>query len=106
MQFASPFILCLIAGFFQEDRIRVVSITCVSRFVIVNAGIPQASAQSPTLFLLHISDILSLGNFYYYADDSTVNGVRDIRNAPRLDALISKSDLVVELDRVVDFIHN
>ncbi|RVE40593.1 hypothetical protein evm_014757, partial [Chilo suppressalis] len=38
----------------------------------VNAGIPQGCVLSPTLFLLHINDMLQIDGIHCYADDSTV----------------------------------
>ncbi|XP_045493438.1 uncharacterized protein LOC123692709 [Colias croceus] len=37
----------------------------------VNAGVPQGCVLSPTLFLLHINDMLQISNIHCYADDST-----------------------------------
>lgn len=36
-----------------------------------NAGVPQGSVLSPTLFLLHVNDMLSIDDIHCYADDST-----------------------------------
>ena len=45
-----------------------------SKTLKINAGVPQGSVLSPTLFLLHINDLLSLTKnpIYSYADDSSL----------------------------------
>ncbi|CAH2270002.1 jg6477 [Pararge aegeria aegeria] len=50
---------------------RVVVDGSSSDLMAINAGVPQGSVLSPTLFLLHINDLLKPGIFGY-ADDSTV----------------------------------
>ncbi|RVE46780.1 hypothetical protein evm_008564 [Chilo suppressalis] len=62
-----------VADFLHERRIRVLTDGSSSRFMSVNAGVPQGSVLSPTLFLLHINDLIPLGNIHCYADDSTVH---------------------------------
>lgn len=37
----------------------------------VNAGVPQGCVLSPTLFFLHINDMLQISGIHCYADDST-----------------------------------
>ncbi|CAF4818551.1 unnamed protein product [Pieris macdunnoughi] len=51
--------------------IKVVIDGACSNLKPVNAGVPQGCVLSPTLFLLHINDMLKLSNIHCYADDST-----------------------------------
>ncbi|KAL0883669.1 hypothetical protein ABMA27_015794 [Loxostege sticticalis] len=60
-----------ILDFLSERSIRVVVDGCSSDLMAINAGVPQGSVLSATLFLLHINDLLSPG-IVAYADDSTV----------------------------------
>jgi hypothetical protein len=70
--FGIPASLCAwISDFLRERSIRVVIDGCSSDLLAINAGVPQGSVLSATLFLLHINDLLCPGIFGY-ADDSTV----------------------------------
>ncbi|RVE49051.1 hypothetical protein evm_006297 [Chilo suppressalis] len=60
-----------ISDFLRDRSIRVVVDGCSSDLWAINAGVPQGSVLSATLFLLHINDLLRPGIFGY-ADDSTV----------------------------------
>lgn len=60
-----------LADFLRERSIRVVIDGCSSDQLAINAGVPQGSVLSATLFLLHINDLLMPG-VIGYADDSTV----------------------------------
>ncbi|CAH2107362.1 unnamed protein product [Euphydryas editha] len=60
-----------ISDFLRERSIRVVVNGYSSDLLTINAGVPQGSALSATLFLLYINDLLKPGIFGY-ADDSTV----------------------------------
>ncbi|CAG4956470.1 unnamed protein product [Colias eurytheme] len=60
-----------IADFLRERSVRVVVDGCASDQLAINAGVPQGSVLSATLFLLHINDMLK-HNIFGYADDSTV----------------------------------
>ncbi|CAH2097689.1 unnamed protein product [Euphydryas editha] len=67
-----PTSLCTwISDFLRERSIRVVVDGYTSDLLTINAGVPQGSVLSATLFLLHINDLLKPGIFGY-ADDSTV----------------------------------
>lgn len=67
-----PADLCVwISDFLSERSIRVVIDGCSSDLMAIDAGVPQGSVLSATLFLLHINDMLQLG-LVAYADDSTV----------------------------------
>lgn len=62
-----------VASFLSGRSIRaVVDGSCsVSMVIRVSAGVPQVSVLSPTLFLLHINDMLPIEGIHCYADDST-----------------------------------
>ncbi|CAH2218036.1 jg22219 [Pararge aegeria aegeria] len=60
-----------ISDFLRERSFRVVVDGHSSDLMAVNAGVPQGSVLSATLFLLHINDLLN-PNLFGYADDSTV----------------------------------
>ncbi|KAL0879124.1 hypothetical protein ABMA27_004075 [Loxostege sticticalis] len=60
-----------VADFLSERSIRVVIDGSFSELMAIDAGVPQGSVLSATLFLLHINDLLSSG-IVGYADDSTV----------------------------------
>lgn len=66
----------------------------------VNAGVSQGSVLSPTLFLLHINDImLSLRQILSCADDSTVHGhYVEKPSASRTDVAVRREILVYEVD--------
>ncbi|CAG4952044.1 unnamed protein product [Colias eurytheme] len=66
-----PELCAWIADFLSERSIRVVIDGCTSDPFDINAGVPQGSVLSTTLFLLHINDMLR-PNVFGYADDSTV----------------------------------
>nr|CAH7737635.1 unnamed protein product [Callosobruchus chinensis] len=63
-----------LAHFLSGHKITVVVDRFSSSFHNINAGIPQRSVLSPTLFLLHINDLLfSTRNPIQFADDSTLH---------------------------------
>lgn len=66
-----PRLCAWIKDFLRERSLRVVVDGCSSELMAINAGVPQGSVLSATLFLLHINDLLKPGTFGY-ADDSTV----------------------------------
>ena len=70
-----PTKLCRLIHSFLDDRtLQVVVDGVSSKTLKINAGVPQGSVLSPTLFLLHINDLLSLTKnpIYSYADDSSL----------------------------------
>ncbi|CAH2090623.1 unnamed protein product [Euphydryas editha] len=66
-----PGLCAWISDFLNERSIRVVLDGYSSDQKAIDAGVPQGSVLSATLFLLHINDLLVPGTFGY-ADDSTV----------------------------------
>ncbi|RVE42156.1 hypothetical protein evm_013196 [Chilo suppressalis] len=71
----------------------------------VNAGVPQGSVLSRTLFLLHINDLIPLGNIHCYADDSTVHaGYLGQAAAGQAVTREKRENLVIELNQACDHI--
>nr|CAH7732737.1 unnamed protein product [Callosobruchus chinensis] len=71
-----PVKLCdWLADFFSGRKITVVVDGFSSSFHNINAGVPQGSVFAPTLFLLHINDLLSstTNPIHSFADDSTLH---------------------------------
>ncbi|RVE45150.1 hypothetical protein evm_010173 [Chilo suppressalis] len=94
-----------VADFLHERRIRVLTDGSSSRFMSVNAGVPQGSVLSPTLFLLHINDLIPLGNIHCYADDSTVHaGYLGQAAAGQAVTREKRENLVIELNQALDHI--
>ena len=64
----------VISSFLSNRRLRVVLDGKSSQEYPVNAGVPQGSILSPTLFLLHINDLPDdiLCDIAIYADDTTL----------------------------------
>jgi hypothetical protein len=91
-----------IADFLRNRSIRVVVDGCSSDLLAINAGVPQGSVLSATLFLLHINDLLKPGIFGY-ADDSTVTEsyFADARTSSSeiqslREAMVSRTNLALE----------
>ncbi|KAJ2947549.1 hypothetical protein O0L34_g17337 [Tuta absoluta] len=92
-----------ISDFLSERSIRVVVDGCSSDLMAIDAGVPQGSVLSATLFLLHINDLLRHG-IVGYADDSTVSEryltgagtsgdeIRSLRKA-----MVERTDLTLSL---------
>nr|CAH7760777.1 unnamed protein product [Callosobruchus chinensis] len=71
-----PVKLCdWLAHFLSGRKINVVVDGFSSSFHNINAGVPQGSVLAPTLFLLHINDLLSstTNPIHSFADDSTLH---------------------------------
>nr|CAH7762505.1 unnamed protein product [Callosobruchus chinensis] len=71
-----PVKLCdWLAGFLSGRKITVVVDGFSSSFHNINAGVPQGSVLAPTLFLLHINDLLSstTNPIHSFADDITLH---------------------------------
>nr|CAH7759086.1 unnamed protein product [Callosobruchus chinensis] len=70
-----PVKLCdSLADFLSDRKITVVVDGFSSSFHNINVGVPQGSVLAPTLFLLHINDLLSstANPIHSFADDSTL----------------------------------
>ncbi|RVE42061.1 hypothetical protein evm_013290 [Chilo suppressalis] len=68
-------------------------------------GFKQGSVLSPTLFLLHINDLIPLANIHCYADDSTVHArYFAYAAAGQVETTEKRENLVVELNQALDHI--
>ncbi|CAK1594040.1 unnamed protein product [Parnassius mnemosyne] len=85
-----------ITSFLVDRSIKVVVDGACSDYKPINADVPQGCVLSPTLFLLHINDMLLTGNIHCYADDSTV--VERYQPNPRAsrDQIQSEREAMVE----------
>ncbi|CAH2084689.1 unnamed protein product [Euphydryas editha] len=88
-----------VASFLSGRCIRAVVDGCCSAKLDLNAGVPQGSVLSPTLFLLHINDLLSIDGIHCYADDSTGDAFYTGRaNIPRSAVVESREQLVSQIE--------
>ncbi|CAH2094107.1 unnamed protein product [Euphydryas editha] len=88
-----------VASFLSSRCIRAVVDGCCSAKLDLNAGVPQGSVLSPTLFLLHINDLLSIDGIHCYADDSTGDAFYTCRaNIPRSAVVESREQLVSQIE--------
>lgn len=101
--------LCTWIGSFLHGRcIRAVVDGACSETMSINAGVPQGSVLSPTLFILHINDLLQISNIHCYADDSTGDAHYLGRaNAPVSEVMKGRAELVssveCSLEQVTDW---
>lgn len=95
-----PVKLCnWVTSFLAGRSMRVVVDGACSDSKSVNAGVPQGCVLSPTLFLLHINDMLQSGSIHCYADDSTGDAVYTGRtNISRENVIESRNKLVSEIE--------
>ena len=98
------------ASFLQNRSIRVVIDGFASNLKSINAGVPQGSVLSPTLFLIFINDLLSLtaNPIYSFADDSSLchsySFPRRPRNFEVADCRRNMNDsLNTDLQKIIDW---
>nr|CAX36787.1 hypothetical protein [Papilio dardanus] len=101
--FGLPEKLCTwIASFLEGRSIKVVVDGACSDPKPINAGVPQGCVLSPTLFLLHINDMLQISNIHCYADDSTGDASYTARaNVSRATAYENRTKLVSGLETLL-----
>ena len=88
-----------IASFLDGRSIKTVVDGSCSGTKSINAGVPQGSVLSPTLFILHINDLLSIDNMHCYADDSTGDArYTSHQNVPRSLVQERRVQLVSEVE--------
>lgn len=64
-----------VTSFLTDRSIKTVVDGECSELMSLNAGVPQGCVLSPTLFLLHINDMLQISGIHCYADDSTGDAI-------------------------------
>ncbi|KAG5898379.1 hypothetical protein JTB14_015810 [Gonioctena quinquepunctata] len=71
----APQLCSLLASFLSNRSLHVVVDGVSSDTLLINAGVPQGSMLAPTLFLLHINDLLKATScpVHSFADDSTLH---------------------------------
>ena len=88
-----------VTSFLADRSIKVVVDGECSDSMFVNAGVPQGCVLSPTLFLLHINDMLQISGTHCYADDSTGDAFYTGRaNISRENVIESRNKLVSEIE--------
>ncbi|MBF2463471.1 reverse transcriptase family protein, partial [Listeria welshimeri] len=88
-----------VTSFLNGRSIKVVVDGTCSDTKPINAGVPQGSVLSPTLFILHINDMLQTSNMHCYADDSTGDAIYTGRaNIPRSEVEEYRKKLVLEIE--------
>lgn len=80
----NPLVVHWIDNFLKERSIQVVVDGVASNEFQINAGVPQGSCLSPTLFLIFINDLLSITRnpVHCFADDSTLHHSYSFSNKP------------------------
>lgn len=96
-----------VSSFLSERSIKVVVDGSCSESKPVNAGVPQGCVLSPTLFLLHINDMLFNSSIHCYADDSTVDASYQGRaNISQANVNECRNSLVSEVETSLDLVSN
>ena len=97
-------IFCLISSFLSKRRLRVVLDGKSTQEYPVNAGVPQGSIFSPTLFLLYINDLPDdvICDIAIYADDTSLYSKCD-RASDLWQQLELASELESDLRDMVDW---
>ncbi|CAK1584849.1 unnamed protein product [Parnassius mnemosyne] len=92
-----------ITSFLADRSIKVVVDGACSDYKPINAGVPQGCVLSPTLFLLHINDMLLTGSIHCYADDSTGDALYTGRaNISRENVAEYRDKLVSEVESLLN----
>ncbi|CAG4978252.1 unnamed protein product [Parnassius apollo] len=92
-----------ITSFLADWSIKVVVDGASSDCKPINAGVLQGCVLSPTLFLLHINDMLHTRNIHCYADDSTGDALYTGRaNISRENVSECRDKLVSEVESLLD----
>lgn len=91
-----------VASFLADRSIKVVVDGACSDSKSVNAGVPQGCVLSPTLFLLHVNDMLQISGIHCYADDSTGDALyTGHSNISRENVIECRNKLVSEVENTL-----
>lgn len=94
-----------VASFLSGRCIKSVIDGFCSESMPINAGVPQGSVLSPTLFIIHINDMLQISGLHCYADDSTGDTLYSGRaNASRTEVDENRSTLVSEVESSLELV--
>ncbi|CAG5046898.1 unnamed protein product [Parnassius apollo] len=92
-----------ITSFLADRSIKVVVDGASSDCKPINAGVPQGCVLSPTLFLLHINNMLQTRNIHCYADDNTGDALYTGRdNISRENVSECRNKLVSEVESLLN----
>lgn len=91
-----------LSSFLSGRRVRVALDGLFSDFHSINSGVPQGSVLAPTLFLIHINDLLSATKnpIHSYADDSTLHCSFKLQNSNNKQSVIdvARQNCVISLN--------
>ena len=78
----TPTLRIWLESFLANSSIKVVVDGMPSESFSINAGVPQGSVISPTLFLIYINDLIDQTSSptHYYADDNTLHDTLSLLN--------------------------
>ncbi|CAG9790629.1 unnamed protein product [Diatraea saccharalis] len=98
---------CFSASDPKKRSIKVLIAGECSDLLSINAGVPQGCVLSPTLFLLHINEMLQISGIHCFADDSTKDSTYNGRaNISRESVIESRNQLVSDIESSLEEVSN